>query len=480
MLEFFYIPISLYKPYMTTLSQPPVVKNLSWLSLLLAGIIAFILIRLLLLLDQPETRWWALVLPVFVNLVGFHFQRWLSPLLQIARRGFLIGSLIFVVFFYLLNLSDNIAAPDPFDFYLFWGYGRAAALGYDFYQPENAVQFVESLPYFETVRSSYISFYPPQSLLLFTPLGWFARIQDAYLAYLVVNGIVLIIIIFLLNQLFMEDWSVDSLLLSAVLVLALYQVFVTLSFGQTNCLILLFALLFWRDRDNPRAGIWMGFIIALKLNFAVLLLYALVRRKWSIFLSTAAFLIALTVLTMIAFGADRTLSFFNPQNSALITGYNLNMYTQNVNQSLLATILRLFGTENLSSSPLFNPLFIAGASILTLISAWLSFRQSEENSIWAFTLVILLTLLITPHSLMYYGVLLLIPIFLIWSAREKLPGRIWFALLTIMLLYALVGREGGELAFFANILAWLIVAGYCLRQITRQSEASPNQASKYE
>jgi hypothetical protein len=301
---------------------------------------------------------------------------------------------------------------------------------------------------------------------LFTPLGWFPRIQDAYIAYLIINVTVLAIIIFILNQMFMPDRSLDSILLTALMVLGLYQVFVTLSFGQTNLIILLLTLLFWRDQDNPRAGIWMGLIIGLKLNFAIFLLYALVRRKRSVFLYTGAFLILLTALTMLAFGVETTLTFFNPQTSTLMTGYNMHMYTTDVNQSVLAMILRLPNTVSLSSTPLFNPIFIAADFLLTVISAYLSFRQRQADSIWAFTLIILLTLLITPHSLMYYGVLLLIPIFLIWSVRETLRGSVLVAVVVIMLLFTLVGREGGKIGFFANFLAWLFVAAYCVAQYT--------------
>jgi hypothetical protein len=154
-----------------------------------------------------------------------------------------------------------------------------------------------------------------------------------------------------------------------------------------------------------------------------------------------------------------------------------------VNQSLLGASLRLFPYHMpLFGPPTHNPLYLASALIVGLISVWTVVRQpeSEQGEEAAFTLLILMGMLIYPWTISNYYVLLLVPMGFLWARRSDRPvGLIW----TIVLLsavYPITYFRNGLYSIVATLLLWgtiTVIAVDGIRKAARgRSQVAPAHA----
>jgi hypothetical protein len=392
------------------------------------------------------------------------WPRSLPKRLTDAAVGCMIGIIVIFAGRFIVDMSAHVANPPEWDFYLFWSYGRASALGQNPYEQANLLTAIDDLNASEVLRGELFFFYAPPTLFLFAPLGWF-DIQNALLIWYIFQSLILVGVIWLLWRLFLREYQFSGLLLSAALTLMFGPTFGTMEVGQLNFLLVFFLLLFWRSLSRQSmqtfqwAGLWFALAIFTKPIAVLLGLYLLLRRRWGIILSAVSTMAALSILTILVYGWDMFIGYF--LSNPIANEMPAYLYNEQVNQSLLANILRWTNYDLTQHSAYSQPLFLGGATILTLLTAGILITHKEGQEDWLFGLTTAWALLIFPKTLTHYSFLLVIPIFILLKHRQTLPGGWWMVMISTLILYFLVWADLNRY-FIANLLTWGIFFGVAL------------------
>ncbi len=392
------------------------------------------------------------LIPVAIYL--FYFPHAKNKLVSILTAFFLLAITTIFIIHVGKETYSNYKEPPVWDFQVFWLNGRVAAHGLNFYIPDNYRMMAQTLKPDAGFTREILDvgfWYPPMSMFLFAPLGWF-NISNAYLLWQLFFLVICIACILALWRSFPKENGMLSLLLVSALVFRLNPVHTTFHFSQTNFIALFFFLLFWLNKSKDWSGIFLALCVVVKPYMALLYMYPLFARKWRMLLVAGSALIIITILSIIAFGPDVFASFFtqNPTSKLPVLAY-----TEEINQSLLSTILRLDPTQIPMKSPLLNPLYLGTSLLLTLITVWVTAANKDGND-WVLLSILFLALIVYPASLEHYSVFLILPvILLIRDAGRNTKERIaiFFIVFTI---YFLSGYDSGGRMFFANLFMWLV------------------------
>jgi hypothetical protein len=398
--------------------------------------------------------WWLLAVPVPLLLMGMHYRERLSPSLRDAWISLMLAMVILFAFLSLQIIISNISVKPEWDLKWFWLHGRAAALGMNFYQPELVHNLAaQYAPNTDLFMSQLYFWYPPPTMLLMLPLGWF-EMETAFLWWQIVQLVLLVVDVAFLWKLFLPETGRIGLLFAAALIVALHPTIDTIYAGQTNFLLLLLLLLFWRDRHRPRAGLWLTIAVFVKPFVAVMLLWVVLRRQWKTLGMMLISGLVAALISMLVFGTATFFSFFtaNP-----ITNLSRYMYTMPFNQSLLATLLRATQADVNAITPFLYPPFLIAALVLTGITALCVYRVESNRDEWALAAVLVLGILIYPHVLRYYAVLLMLPVLLVWKEHSRFPGGLWGAAAFITFIFWWVAYRPGNLVFVSILASWLIL-----------------------
>jgi hypothetical protein len=293
----------------------------------------------------------------------------------------------------------------------------------------------------------------PPTLLLFAPLG-VTDIRTACLAWQIVHTALLVVGIWGLWRLFCPEGDFKSLWLTALLALALSSTIQTVRYTQVNFLLLLLLLGLWNWRSHWLGGVFLGLAFVIKPVFFLVPLYLLARRHYSAAVGLAATGVVACLASIAAFGPIMFGDYFTA--NPLAREMPNFLYTELVNQSLLATTLRLSQHDLSIQSPYANLLFWMLALPLAATTAWLVWRLPDQQDDLALALSVVLSLLLFPKTLAHYGVLLLPAILLLWSRREHFPGGVWSVGAILGGVYLAVGAQQ---AFIGMILVWAGLMG---------------------
>ncbi len=414
------------------------------------------------LISWRYPRLWLDLLLIPPLLLGYHYRSTLSP--RLRRAWLVLAALVIVIFalWILYTIVTLIARPPEWDFKLYWTYGRASASGLNPYVQDNLLRLAAPLNLSDLALAELFFFQTPPSLFLYTPLGWF-DIHTAFALWSLAQCAVLAAVIFLLWKLLLADGGRDGLLLTAALTLLAFATLFTLRLGQVNYVLMLFLLLFWRDRQRPRAGLWLALAVFVKPVAVFFFLYLFARRHWRAMTASIATMAVASLATILVYGPEMFFGYF--VSNPIANDMPSYLYTELVNQSLLAAILRVTQFDLSTGSPLIHPLFLVLAAVLTVVTGWLAYRMSEQDEQWALALTVFFALLVFPKTLYHYGFITLAPVLLLWSRRHLLPDSPWSAVTFILLLNILLSNQNGVimtwgLAFgylcFAAISAWLV------------------------
>ena len=396
-------------------------------------------------------------------------QAW--PRLNHALRVGLIALMLALIGVLGLRLArvvaTNITQLPEWDFSFFWLNGQVAARGLNFYDPVQyqriAQQLLRPNPTLEFQQAVLdVGFwYPPPSMFLFLPLGWM-NARTAAVAWFAFHLLALLVDGVLVWHIFLRPQKKLGLLLAFALLLMMGATQLTFYYAQTNALLLLFVLLFYKDRGRGRAGGWLAIAIVVKPIALVLGLVVVLHRQWRVLGVVAGALAFISLAALVVFGPSSFQSFIT---SSPTTRQPLWVYSEAVNQSLLAVILRQTQISPLTKSPLTNPVFIGLAALLLLVSAWLMVRLGRGQSDWAIAIALALGLIIYPATLNHYSLLLILPLLVLWQARSGL--RRWHVgLLTFFMgiVYFWMSYHDGTWAIVANVITWL---GICVLALVR-------------
>jgi hypothetical protein len=395
-----------------------------------------------------------LILLIPVILFIFYFSYTKSKSVSIFIAFFLLIILTIFIFHVGKETYVNYHQPPEWDFLTFWLDGNVASTGENFYNVKSYQEM--PLPYepSDGFREEVIDVgfrYPPFTMFLFLPLALF-DIDDAYLLWQISILMISVACIYELWGLFPKEKRILSLLLVSVLMFRLTPVHVTFHGSQTNFIVLLFFLMFWRNRTKGWGGIWLALCVVVKPYMALLYIYPLFTRKWKMLAIAISALLILTFLSILAFGTDVFVSFFveNPTSKLPIFAY-----TEGINQSLLSTILRLNPHQAITESPLLNPLYLGISLSLTLITVWVAVMKKNSDD-WVALSVLFLALIVYPASLEHYSVFLIVPVVLLLRQSSQNVKERMIIFFIIFVTYFLSGYDFGSYMFFANVFMWLV------------------------
>jgi hypothetical protein len=234
----------------------------------------------------------------------------------------------------------------------------------------------------------------------------------------------------------------------------------TFWYAQSHLLVLLLLLLTFKDARSARAGLWAAVATMIKPYALLWLGHLALVRNWRAVGAGAGVIALACTIAGVLFGWDgfSIYVFDNPLHRA-----GLHVHTDPVNQSLHATLLRLAGTERHAREPIVTvPFALLAAGIIGVCASVVHRLKDFAPSLGlAFTIT---SILVTyPSTLSHYSILLLAPLFVIWSLRSDVPGGAASVGTLVVAVFALASTE--SLSFWANALTWLALLAVAVRAL---------------
>lgn len=356
------------------------------------------------------------------------------------------------------TLYDNFAHPKAWDFLAYYMDGKLAVARQNFYDPANyrALAPQLQLPYeidqeFREVKLGVGFHYAPPTILLHYPLGFF-EYETAHALWVVFSVVVLVADGALLYLMFLRGRGWEGMAAAGALFLLFPAVRYTLYFEQTSLMLLLPCLLFRRDGGRDRAGVWAALAVSVKPLGAFLWLYLVLRRQWRALGAAALTFALLCGVVAVLCGPATVVSFFSPERYTHVPDWQ---YSEYVNQSLLAEVIRLTGPSPWGG-PATHPLFLVLGGLLFAVGAWAMARLPAGRESLAQSLLLPLALLLYPGTLNHYSVLLLPVVFRLATGA----GAAWGSWVLVGATYALMPPG-------LNVWAHLALFGACAWQARR-------------
>jgi hypothetical protein len=368
----------------------------------------------------------------------------------------------------VLLVARNLASPRDWDFKNFWFWSVALNEGTNPYDHDNLLRIAAPLQPSAELQAEMHCVYPPPSLLLFAPLGGMS-FYVAHALWTVLQIGVYVACLVMLVRLFRPASDKFSTLALATLFCAYWGTAATLSYLQTNHLVLLGLLLMWRHRERAVAGVWLVLATLAKPVAALVGLYLLVRGKWKGLVATAAAAMVVLGLTWLLLGGELFSQFFT--STGVGEHYKI---AQSTNQSLSAVLLRGTGASATAGSLTKQPLVLGSIAAVLLASSAIMLRLRGPADPYAFHLAIATALLTYPATLTHYGVLLLLPLAFLLQQAPPTPRARWGLVLVVAIVFLLSALR---LTFGAMLVVWGTTSLMGLMAAARPISSPPGQSS---
>ena len=364
------------------------------------------------------------------------------------------------------TVLSNIRLPRQWDFGCFWLYGQLAAAHKNIYDPavyaHVRLPFVPEWQFIDAVLG--VGFpYPPPTIALFLPLGYIHNLSIGLALWYGVEFVALGAAAWILARYFMPEQHRRAAVLIVAIVMALPSTQVNLGNAQTNFLLLFAIALVFVQRRLLQSAVWLTLAIWIKPYVGILFLLDIIRGQWRRLLVAATTVVVSFGVAALILGPTTMLTYVRSNPGGREPAF---AFVESVNQSLLAVILRSQTNVPVHVSVLHEPIFIGIALVMLAVTTFLCFRASR-NSDLAFGLSLLLGMLVYPGTLASYGIMLILPLLIVWRSRDRLPGNCW----TVIIATACVTIAQGTFAsiFAGNLALWLFCAGAMIAQ----AETSP-------
>lgn len=403
--------------------------------------------------------------PLFTGLVLLGFDR--LPLSRNLRWAFLtmviVGCLGLTAQGAQL-IGGNVRHPPEWDFQAFWIPAKAAAEGRNFYDPAQLHAVVDSA---ETHGGDFVReildvgfWYPAPTMLFLEPLGRLSM-TVASAVWAVLNVIALLVAVAVLRQIFVPTPGWRGLLLTAALLLSLRGTLATFAALQTDFILLLLVALFWRNDQRWRGGVYLALGAIVKPLCALFALAPLLRGRWKVLAGGAIAGLVAVGATVWRFGWKIPMDYVTV--SSRLPPW---VYTEPINQSLLATLLRLKGEGAVpGASPMGDSRYLVCVSVVTLVSGWLIYRLGESDTQLGLVLLVPSALLIYPATLAHYSVLLILPVLYLWTQRREAFRSSTTIIVLLVLVYFLTWVDGGHVTVLANLAMWLALVALAYKRL---------------
>jgi hypothetical protein len=395
------------------------------------------------------------ILLVAPLLLGFHYRRTLAPFVRYGWYAALGALIIFHGILLCQEMWVNVVALREGDFLGFWINAHVAGAGHNVYDPAYGRALVRPFTISDEFRREIIDvgfWYPPPSIFVFLPLALFANPHEALLFWYGIQTAALLAAIVVIARTFLRSDGVIGIALVAALILMLPATALTVWYGQTTFLALLFTALFWKGRSSALGGVSLALAACVKPFVGALAVVLICRRRLHSLGGVAAGALVLCAATAIAFGLSMFTTYFRARPDSRIPAL---VYGEVSNESLLGFIVRV--THGVSGNHLSHgavTAFGAIALVLTAITLWLCVRSEEADDQVVLAMMLSLALLIYPASQVFYSVLLIIPALVLWSRRSATFPP-WIIAAGIFVGYALTIVK---FPVFATLLTWATFA----------------------
>jgi hypothetical protein len=356
---------------------------------------------------------------------------------------------------YWLLMSRMTASPPEWDFLCFWIWGRMGLTGVDFYDPASGVPFAagRSAEFVSAILD--VGFwYPPQSMLLFAPLG-LSSPRAALWGWFAFLGACVGASSYLTWRFIAADTGRLGLVAVTAFLFALPGTKQTFICAQTHPLGLLLSLLVVGHQNRLRAGAFAALALIVKPYLVLWVGFLALRRRWRALQVSAITFGLIALVTSLWFGPSHfgTYLLENPMQRAPLT-----VFSEGVNQSLYATILRSTSTEHLARDPLLRGAGALGALLVLLPALKAAWRTRDRDPLFAGLLLLSSILVVYPFTLAHYSMMMAPMLIWLWSRRNVLRVGPRVAVLGILAAAVATGDESGRHTFYVHLalFAWLL------------------------
>jgi hypothetical protein len=320
--------------------------------------------------------------------------------------------------------------------------GKALLAGINPYLPLNelAEKFIGQFPYL-----LHPSPHPPFIAFLSIPFT-ILRVEQVIIAWFIIEMLCLLLIAEMLIYLWKGQINLRWTIFVFFLLLAWYTVYVDLLYGQLTLLlaaILLGILLALRKDKKILAGALTGLTIAIKMFTWPLILYYAIKKDWRIFISSCMTVIGLNLIGVLGMGIGPVLEYYMKvtfQVSALYHSFLKNYSLWSIGYRFFA------GTRPIGEGYVYAPPLVYLPKIAPYISAVLAITFLIIGLIWAtrsrnkeiaYSILILVIVVVSPISWDHYYVLITISmaVLLLALSRASFPNwpTILYTLIVLML-----------------------------------------------
>jgi len=244
-----------------------------------------------------------------------------------------------------------------------------------------------------------------------------------------------------------------------------------LLYGQIYSLLALGLVAAWvadRRGKSTVSGVALGLVLAVKPQFAPVLLWPLVRRRWRTFVAALASGAAATLVGVVVAGPGALIDWLTYVSSRQPDGYWAN-------NTIPGAAARLFRdndwVEPLARLPWAEPLaYVIAVGIIILTALWV--RHDPEMGLWA---LVAASLLAPPVSWHNYLVVLGPGILLLLARGRTLPALLLLALQVIppygVLLFYPPGSTVG--ALMLNLYLYILLVHWLVFMLATNKKAVP-------
>jgi hypothetical protein len=307
------------------------IENSSGLMIALAGIIALSLV-------VSYFVFWQL-LPLYVAIAyGCYIKT--NKFSKYILVGLSISSLLIYIHYYILFME-----PALWDYTCFYLYGYVAKSGLNFYSPESYHDILNHLSLPIKLNDGFIRevidvgcVYPPPSIFLFYPLGYFSFMESFYL-WKGIQFLFFLIAIIVIAKTFFKSVNTTNLMISVVFMSLAISSFLTVIYSSKIYILISLLVLAYSNSDNNKGGIFLSFAIFIKPFAAALFLWFVINKN---FKSVASFLIcslALSFITFLVFGFEPFYEYFFNNPTLRLPE---SLFRESGNESTFAMFNRLF------------------------------------------------------------------------------------------------------------------------------------------
>jgi len=355
--------------------------------------------------------------------------------------------------------ARNVTHLAQWDYLCFWLYGQVLAHHLDPYGPHS----LRALPLPQPVDAEFsrdvLSVgipYPPWSLALFRPLGFFSNPHHGAMLWCALEYAALLAAVVVLSRWKSLTWNEAAAV--AALVFLLPPSLATAAYAQTIPLTLLLLALYMVRIDKVDGGMWLATAAIVKPFVLLVLVVPFLRRSWVQLGLAIGTLGAMTGISLAIAGPTALVNYVRESPIVRTPG---SVLTESNNVPVVAYFLRAAHVTPPNAASLPASLVALNLSLL-VIGVAVAALVARRHAVLAFCAVLALALLVYPQSNIHYAQLLALPLLALWR-NPVFERRPLLAAAFIGAVYALLSVAGGADTMFATLLVWAVCLAVSLR-----------------